>query len=189
VLTNKSTRTWKSWPKSLFPVIQHFLFGLHSQTMNHIINLFISTAYYQGSYAVWKSLNSLEFHKSHFQTLKCFEICQNNWNSLEICQTKNKWNCQHILVYWFLFFQACQLLKVAKKTRFRTSIILPWKIMEFCVLQSVWTLTHNLWAHWFNLGTFFLELEFGHMHFRYDVKRRIEGAVERPGSVVEILQF
>jgi hypothetical protein len=30
------------------------------------------------------------------------------------------------------------------------------------------------------LGTFFLELEFGNMHFRYDVKRRIEGAIERP---------
>jgi hypothetical protein len=32
----------------------------------------------QGSYAVWKSLNSLEFHKSHFQTLKSLEISQNN---------------------------------------------------------------------------------------------------------------
>jgi hypothetical protein len=28
-------------------------------------------------------LNSLEFHKSHFQTLKSLEISQNNWNSLE----------------------------------------------------------------------------------------------------------
>jgi hypothetical protein len=35
-------------------------------------------AFLQGSYAVWKSLNSLEFHKSHFQTLKSLEISQNN---------------------------------------------------------------------------------------------------------------
>jgi hypothetical protein len=35
------------------------------------------------------------------------------------------------------------------------------------------------------MGTFFLE-EFGHMHFRYDVTRCIEGAIERPDTKAKI---